>query len=140
MRTLWLPRVVPVMVLVCLVGLASPAGSAQAVEPITYTVKFRAPGKHLAEVEAVYPTDGRASVELMMPVWTPGFYRVENYAGQVQDLSARTPDGQAVKVEQPRKNRWAVQTGNARQVVVSYKLRCESRSVTTNWVGDDLAV
>jgi predicted metalloprotease with PDZ domain len=71
---------------------------------------------------------------------TPGFYRVENYAGQVRDLSARTPNGQALKVEQPRKNRWAAQTGGVPKVVVSYQLRCQSRSVTTNWVGDDLAV
>jgi predicted metalloprotease with PDZ domain len=120
-----------------LVGLA---GRLPAVEPISYTVRFPGPDKHIAEIEARYPTNGRASVELMMPVWTPGFYRVENYAGQVRDLSANTPDGQALKVEQPKKNRWTVQTGGAESIVVSYKLRCESRSVTTNWVGDDLAV
>jgi predicted metalloprotease with PDZ domain len=126
-----------------LLGLASPASRARpvpAVEEISFTVRFPAPDKHIAEVEARYPTNGRASVELMMPIWTPGFYRVENYAGQVRDLSANTPDGQALQVEQPKKNRWTVQTGGAKQVVVSYKLRCESRSVTTNWVGNDLAV
>jgi predicted metalloprotease with PDZ domain len=112
----------------------------QAPEPITYTVRFPAPDKHIAELEAVYPTDGRDTVELMMPIWTPGFYRVEHYAGKVQDLAARTPDGQALKVEQPRKNRWTVAAGNVKKVVVTYKLRCDSKSVTTNWVGDDLAV
>jgi predicted metalloprotease with PDZ domain len=126
-----------------LVGLAGPAPRARpapAVEPITYTVRFPAPGKHIAEVEARYPTDGRESIELMMPTWTPGFYRVENYADKLQDLSAKTPGGEALKVERPGKNRWAVRTGGARLVVVSYKLTCESRSVTTNWVGDDMAV
>jgi predicted metalloprotease with PDZ domain len=126
-----------------LVGLVGPgprAGPAPAVEPITFTVRFPAPDKHIAEVEASYPTDGRESIELMLPIWTPGFYRVENYAGQVQDLSARTPDRQALTVEQPKKNRWTVQTGGAKRVVVSYTLKCESRSVTTNWVGEDMAV
>jgi predicted metalloprotease with PDZ domain len=122
---------------VMLVGLACPA---RAVEPISFTVRFPAPDKHIAEVEARYPSDGRASVELIMPIWTPGFYRVENYAGQVRDLSAKTPDGQALKVEQPKKNRWSVQTDGATPIIVTYKLRCESKSVTTNWVGDDLAV
>jgi predicted metalloprotease with PDZ domain len=140
MRNRWPLRVVLVVVLVALVGPAPRACSAPAVEPITYTVRFPAPDKHVAEVEAVYPTGGRASIELMMPVWTPGFYRVENYADKVQDLSAKTPDREALKVEQPKKNRWTVQTGGAKRVVVSYKLKCESRSVTTNWVGDDLAV
>jgi predicted metalloprotease with PDZ domain len=130
-----------------LFGLVGPAPRAfpapavePAVEPITYTVRFPAPDEHIATVEASYPTDGRASVELMMPIWTPGFYRVENYAGQVQDLSARTPDRQALAVGQPRTNRWTVQAGGAKRVVVSYNLKCESRSVTTNWVGRDMAV
>jgi predicted metalloprotease with PDZ domain len=126
--------------LVGLVGPAPRACPAPAVEPIAYIVRFPQPDEHIAEVEASYPTDGRASIELMMPIWTTGFYRVENYAGQVQDLSARSPDRQALAVEQPKKNRWTVQTGGAKRVVVSYKLKCASRSVTTNWVGDDMAV
>jgi predicted metalloprotease with PDZ domain len=125
---------------VWLAGPASRPWAAQPPEPIAYTVRFPAPEKHVAEVEAVYPTDGRAAVELMMPVWTPGFYRVENYAGQVLDVSARTADGRALKAEQSAKNRWTVTTGGAAKVVVSYRLRCQSRSVTTNWVGEDLAV
>lgn len=137
MRTRWLPIVVSV---VLLAGPAPRARSAPADEPVTYTVRFPAPGKHVAEVEASYPTDGRAAVELMLPVWTPGFYRVENYAAQVRDLTARTTDREALAVEQPRKNRWTIRTGGAKRLVVSYTLKCEGRSVTTNWVGDDLAV
>src|SRR5262249_32068367 len=140
MRRRWLLSAVPIVMLVGLVGPAPRAGPAPAVEPITYAVRFPAPDKHIAEMEASYPTDGRASIELMMPVWTPGFYRVENYAGQLRELSARTADGQALPAEQPRKNRWTVPTGGAKRVVVSYKLKGESGSVTTNWVGNDLAV
>jgi predicted metalloprotease with PDZ domain len=140
MRSRWALGVAEIVMVVGLVGPAPGAGFAQEVEPITYTIKFPVPDKHLALVEAVYPTDGRAAIELMMPIWTPGFYRVENYAGKVLDLSARSPDGQALRVEQPRKNRWTILTPGARKVLVSYKLECASRSVTTNWVGDDLAV
>jgi predicted metalloprotease with PDZ domain len=132
-------RIVSIVIVVGLIGAASPR-SIQAVEPITYTVKFPAPRRHLVGVEADFPTEGRASVELMMPVWTPGFYRIENYAGKVQELSARTADGQALRVEQSQKNRWNVPTGSAKKILVSYKLKCDSRSVTTNWVGDDIAV
>lgn len=129
-----------VLFLAALTHLAPPARTAPAPEPIVYTVKFPAPDKHLAQVEATIPTGGQASVELMMPVWSPGFYRIEDYAGRVQELSARAPDGTALRVEQPKKNRWQVQTGGAATVVVSYRLLCNGRSVTTNWVGDDLAV
>lgn len=62
---------------------------AQPLDPITYTVHVPSPDTHYAEVEATLPTSGRASIELMMPVWSPGYYRVENYADRVEGLSAR---------------------------------------------------
>jgi predicted metalloprotease with PDZ domain len=121
-------------------GAAPAARGDRALEPIVYTIKFSAPDKHIAEVEATVPTEQRASVELMMALWSPGFYRIENYASRVQGLSARTPGGTLLPVEQPRKNRWRIQTGGAPAVMVSYRLNCQERSVTTNWVGDDYAV
>src|SRR5262245_9931460 len=113
MRRRWLPHVVPVVMLAWLVGPAPTPGFDEPGEPITYTARFPAPDQHVAEVEAVYPTGGRADVELMMPVWTPGFYRVENYAAKVQGLSARTPGGRALGVERTRANRWTVRAGGA---------------------------
>src|SRR5262249_59319795 len=79
-------------------------------------------------------------IDLMMPVWTPGFYRVEDYAARVQDLAARTPDGAALKAERVKRNRWRLPTGGAATVLVTYKLLCKGRSVTGNWVGADLLV
>ena len=61
----------------------------QALEPIVYTIKVPKPDSHVAEVEAVFPTAGRPAVEIMMAVWSPGFYRVEDYAKRVEDLSAK---------------------------------------------------
>jgi predicted metalloprotease with PDZ domain len=114
--------------------------TARAIEPIVYAVKFLAPDTHYAEVTATAPTGRRATVEMMMALWTPGFYRVEDYASRIEGLSARAPDGKALEVEQPRKNRWLIRTNGAPEVIVSYRILCNGRSVTTNWVGDDLLV
>ncbi|MGH9939873.1 MAG: M61 family metallopeptidase [Blastocatellia bacterium] len=136
--------VVVAAVLIWLAGSNQPAGrlvgTARALEPIVYVIKFPAPDTHYAEVTVTAPTGKRATIEMMMPVWSPGFYRVENYASRVEGLSARTPDGKTLLVEQPQKNRWRIQTNAAPTIVVSYRLLCSQRSVTTNWVGDDLMV
>jgi predicted metalloprotease with PDZ domain len=124
-----------------LAGLLGSAGAAEGPEPIAYTVRFPSPEKHVAEVEAVVPTEGRPAVELMMAVWSPGFYRVEDYAKKLEGFSARTPDGMALEVESTRKNRWRIANkGGATRVVVSYRLTCDRRSVTMNWVAPDLIV
>jgi predicted metalloprotease with PDZ domain len=119
---------------------ATSAALAQAPAPLVYTVRFPEPAKNYALVEAAVPTGKQASVELMMPVWTPGFYRVEDYAGRVQSLAARAPGGEGLAAERVTKNRWRIRTGGAATVRVSYKLLCTRPWVTGNWVGDGLAV
>jgi len=115
------------------------SGTAFAAEPpISYTVRFDRQA-HIAQVEATFPVEGRAALDVMMPIWSPGFYRIENYSTRVHDLVARDRDG-ALPVEQPRPNRWRIDTRHATAVVVTYTVQCKERSVTTNSVGDDYAV
>jgi predicted metalloprotease with PDZ domain len=127
-------------IVLALAGPISQAVATEEREPIIYTVRFPAPEKHFAEVEASIPTGGLPSVELMMAVWTPGFYRVEDYAKKVEHLAARTPDGSVLEVESTRKNRWRMSSKGSSNVVVTYRLACDRRSVTMNWVAPDLVV
>jgi len=121
-----------------LLFLAGPA--AAAARPIVYTVRVPAPETHVAEIEALVPVEGRQPIELMMATWTPGFYKVEDYAGRITELNARTREGAPVAVEKARPNRWRLSAGRARSVTVTYRLACEQRSVTTNWISPELAV
>jgi predicted metalloprotease with PDZ domain len=123
-----------------LAGPVAQVGNARALDPIVYTVKFLAPESHIAEVEIDVPTGRRPIIEMMMAVWSPGFYRIEDYASRVQNLFARGSDGGALQVEKRPGNRWQIHTGGKARVLVSYRLFCNSRSVTTNWVGEDMAV
>src|SRR5262249_45945959 len=68
------------------VALAAPGARAQtagALEPIQYTFRVIDADKHLAGVAARVPTDGHPTITLMMPVWTPGYYVIEDYAARV---------------------------------------------------------
>jgi predicted metalloprotease with PDZ domain len=132
------------LALALLILVAAPilqAQPAQQPEAIQYVFRVSAPASHVAEIEARFPAGTQATtLDLMMPVWTPGFYGAQDYAARVQDLTARTPDGTPLEVTKPRPNRWQVRTNGTPSVVVSYRLLCEGRSVTTNWVGGDLGV
>src|ERR1043166_2465213 len=108
-------------------------------EPIRYAVAFD-PKAHLATVDATFPTEGRPSVDVMMAIWSPGFYRIENYATRIQTIAAKTASGGSAAIEQTSKNRWRIDARNAQAIVVSYQLLCNERSVTTNSVNDEFAV
>jgi predicted metalloprotease with PDZ domain len=113
---------------------------ASALEPIVYTIRVSAPATHIAEIEARIPTDRRATVDLMLPVWSPGFYGLGNYARNVQEFAARTPDGTSLVVEQPKPNHWVIAANGVPSIVIGYKLLCTSNFVTGSWVGDNFAV
>src|SRR5262245_15177333 len=119
---------------------APPRLRAQRLDPIVYSVQVPAPETHYAEIEAIVPTDGRAAVDLMMPIWSPGYYREEHYADHVDNVAAFTRDGGELQVEKPQRNRWRVQTGGRVSIKLSYRVFCNQRSVTTNYVGEDYGV
>jgi predicted metalloprotease with PDZ domain len=109
-------------------------------DPFRYTVRFPSPVHHYAEVDAEFPVQPGADLELFMAVWTPGSYLVREYARHVEDLSATDSNGGLLLVRKTRKNRWLVETGTAGVVKVSYRVYCREMSVRTNWVDERFAL
>jgi len=129
------------MLFVSLVTLVAPWGThAQTLAPIAYTLRFPAPHTHYVEIDIRVATDGRAALELLMAVWTPGSYLVREFARHVEGVTARTPDGAAVTVEKSRKNRWRIETAGHDAVIVSYRVYGREMSVRTNWIDADVAI
>lgn len=124
---------------VALLLLAPWPALAQTPAPIRYTVRIADPASHLIDVEATIPVSGR-TVELMMPVWSPGYYKVEDYAANVRDLHARTPSGQSLTVTRTRPSHWRVAAAGATAITLTYRVFCNQQSVTTNDVNADYAV
>jgi len=103
-------------------------------EAIRYTLSFPAPHTHYVEVGASIPTSGRAVVELMLAVWTPGSYLVREYARHVEGVTATNADGRELMVEKSAKNRWKVVTGGTPAIAVAYRVYGREMSVRTNWI------
>jgi predicted metalloprotease with PDZ domain len=126
-------------------GRAGPAPSGPALTDggsgvIAHRLSFPEARNHYVEIESVFPTAGRADLDLMMAVWTPGSYLVREYSRHVEALAAFGPDGARLPATKTRKNRWRVTTGGADPVTIRYRLYAAEVSVRTNWVSGDLAV
>lgn len=133
-------RHLSLVVLPVLVVVSSPPAAAQRLDPISYAVRIVQPDTHLLDVDAVVPTGGRQTIELMMPVWSPGYYKVEDYAANVRDLTASTLEGAPLRIEQTEKSRWRVETRGSRSIRLSYRVFGNERTVTTNEIVADYAV
>src|SRR6185312_6799599 len=118
----------------------APVARSQQLPPIQYTVSMPEPETHLVHVQARIPTGAKPYVDLMMAVWSPGYYVQEDYATHVQRISAETSNGRTLAVEQPQPNRWRVRTDGASAITLSYTLVCDHRSVTGDWVDTTMAI
>jgi predicted metalloprotease with PDZ domain len=104
---------------------------------ISYTVSMPRPQTHMLEVEARlrYAT-APASVDLRMPVWTPGSYLVREFARHVQDFAPSGDGGRALRWSKTDKNTWRVEAGGSRELRVRYSVYSNELSVRTNDVND----
>ena len=129
-------------------------------QAIAYTLGFPAPHTQYVEVEAAFPiaaltpagpgaADAPANtMELFLPVWTPGSYLVREHSRHVEALAASTPEGAPLAVDKVRKNRWRVDLASAApasvpgpaHVLVRYRVYARELTVRTNFVDADIAV
>ena len=124
---------------VSLLFASTAASAASAQEPVRYTLRFPAPATHYVEIEATFPATGKAALELMLPVWTPGSYLVREFARNVETVEARTTAWQPLAISKTRKNRWTVQSAGADAVVLRYRVYAHEHAARLNWVEDAYA-
>ncbi|HZN41124.1 MAG TPA: hypothetical protein VFD82_20120 [Planctomycetota bacterium] len=108
-------------------------------QDVHYTLAIVDVPAQIAEVTATFPTASTKELEVFLPVWSPGFYRVENYHDQVLTFAARS-DGGELAVSKPKDNRWRVATAGAAAVTLTYSLSCKRASVTHNQIAQAFAV
>ncbi|RFZ81818.1 M61 family peptidase [Mucilaginibacter terrenus] len=121
------------LALIILVMKLSPAGAAVSPVKISYTLTFPEAQAHYIDVEMTLTGLKQPTLDLKMPVWTPGSYLVREFAKNVESLTA-TANGKTVTAPKVSKNTWRISTAGVSTVVVKYKLYAFEVSVRTAFV------
>jgi predicted metalloprotease with PDZ domain len=127
-----IPRLRGALLCVCLLLCLSVAAIAQPIYAenqipargveISYEVMIRNPASHLYDVEMLIKGIRETSISVSMPAWSPGVYRIENYARNVQDFRAVNARNQSLKWEQTDKQTWRIAKQAADDVTVRYQV------------------
>lgn len=119
----------------------TPAVEAKTFPPyIEYNISMSKPSTHLLEVAMRVKWDQMPdTVELKMPVWTPGSYLVREFARHVQDFVPRDAAGAELAWRKTDKNTWAVDTKGAKDIAVTYRVYANELTVRTNELNDEHA-
>ena len=105
-------------------------------DTVEYRVGIGARRTHHFDLEARFPTGGRSTIDLLLPVWTPGSYLIREYERHVTELRCHAEDGRELPVRKVEKARWRVTTGGARTVVCSYRVYAHEVTVRTSHLDD----
>ena len=97
---------------------------------LVYQVSMSQPESHLFEITLSVGGWKQSTLELIMPVWTPGSYLVREYSRHLQDFAAR---GKAsLSWRKVQKNRWQIDTQGTSEIKVSYRIFANELTVRTN--------
>jgi predicted metalloprotease with PDZ domain len=77
---------------------------------------------------------------MMMAIWSPGFYGLQNYAQRVSGFTARAADGTVLEVTKPADSRWTVATGGRPSFTTTYTVAAPRGSNLGNGVTETSAV
>lgn len=113
---------------------------AQTPDSVTYTLRFPDPASKTFTVDAIVPTAKQESIDVMMPVWSPGFYGLQNYADRVTSFTAKGSDGADLTVTKSAPNRWTITTGGRASVTATYVVSAPRGSNLSNGVTETSAV
>ena len=100
---------------------------------ISYTVTFPEAQAHYADVEMNISGLDQKTLDLKMPVWTPGSYLVREFAKNVESLSAES-NGSNLPAVKVLKNCWRVNVEGLTTVTIKYRVYCFEISVRTSFV------
>lgn len=119
---------------------AHEANAQKKLEPLKYSIRIPEPASKTFNVEVTVPTEKADSVMLMMAIWSPGMYNLQNYANQVSAFTAKSGDGTDLEFSKPKASRWIVKTRGQQSIKVSYTLNAPRGSNLSNGVNDSSLV
>ncbi len=100
---------------------------------ITYTVTFPEAQAHYADIEMKITDLNQKTLDLKMPVWTPGSYLVREFSKNIETLSAAA-SGKLVMAKKIRKNIWQLNTAGIPEIVIKYRVYAFEISVRTSFI------
>jgi predicted metalloprotease with PDZ domain len=106
---------------------------------IEYTVKVADIPGQLFHVTTDIRNINQPALELSLPVWSPGWYVIENYGKNVARLRVSEPGGRELRPAQVRKQTWRIDTKGISRVTVEFDYLANVLSANQARIAPDYA-
>ncbi|MES2616681.1 MAG: peptidase M61 [Bacteroidota bacterium] len=108
-------------------------------QQVDYLVDIQNPRSHYARVSVTITKPNATSLEVKMPVWTPGSYMVREFERNVDRVTATNEKGDLTVVKKD-KSTWTIANLKGSNIVtVHYDIYCFEAGVRTSFINNDHA-
>ena len=104
-----------------------------------YSVAFQDLESHYLEVVLDFENLSLAQTNLVLPVWTPGYYLILDTPRYIIDFDVTDANGNKINWHKKTKNCWVAENGKASKIQVKYRVFANKKSVAESLVDADKA-
>lgn len=122
--------------IVMILAVASAGFGQKPAGTMAFTVSMEQPGNHLFHVTFHCAGLKGVTQDFRMPVWSPGYYGIRDFAKNVQNFHATDSQGKELVWEKSG-NAWKVKTNNTPAVDLTYDVLATSSFVADPYLGED---
>ncbi len=90
-------------------------------------------------VAAEFPTNGKDTLFVSLPAWSPGNYEIQNYARYLHGFVAKNSSGQPLYWDRADKDTWRVATGRSDRVTVEFDYSSDTIDLSIARTAQDFA-
>lgn len=101
---------------------------------ISFMVSVKDAAAHVFHIEMLCEGIKKETSEFRLSEWTPGYYQLMNYAGNISGFTASTATGEALPWEKSAANAWKIPTANQSKVLLSYDVKAPRAFVAANYL------
>jgi len=106
---------------------------------IEYTVKVADIRGQLFHVTTDFRNINQPALEVSLPVWSPGWYVIENYAKNILRFRVTEPGGRELRPALVRKQTWRIDTRGISRIIVEFDYRAAVLAANQSRIAPDYA-
>src|SRR5690554_280483 len=101
---------------------------------IHHELSMPAPETHYFHVKTTLTDFTEDKLVITMPVWSPGSYLIREFPKNVNLMLAKDENGKSLTVQKISKNKWEINKGSAKKVIVNYEVYAFELTVRTSFL------
>lgn len=107
-------------------------GYSRTSDEVSFTVTMENPAHQTFHVVMKLNTEKPGIQNLKMPMWSPGYYQLMDYADAVSDFTAKDALGKGLAAKKNGRNVWAIEQQQAGEVTIEYDVKATKQFVANS--------